>query len=235
MKWETYGRTNFNESAKKEVWPSFVQLSEKRSLDLKARKKLERRYREKFSLTGEESFDLVYYEEDLSLSLKELAGKRIIDIGSGAGNFKKTLVKMGARPKDIVNFDMSELRKKRDLDVRGRAETLPFKDESFDVVLAFCSVPVIVSAGGRYDLIPKIIGEMIRVVKKEGVIKVYPVGGYRKHFDDVDNVKRARLAEEVTKNLVIIHKKSPSAMMKITKIISSEDFGDYSYSLEIKK
>lgn len=87
---------------------------------------------------------------------------KILDIGSGTGIILKDLYKYG----DVIGIDTSkksiELCKSRNLNCRyGNAESLPFKDESFDIVTAFGVIE-------HVDDDQKVLNEITRVLKKNG-------------------------------------------------------------------
>ncbi len=216
-----------------------IKWGEKRDLAWEERIPLQKGYAEKFNLSGEEAEALDYYLFFLDLNVNELVGKKVLDIGSGRGSFKKALQKIvEIKDGEFVNFDLNvfDEEEKQSINVLGTAETLPFKDESFDFVLANFSVPVMQATAGIIEVVPQTLEEMTRVVRKNGVIKVYPVGGewevaaelqeeqlYRKLFPIV--------LEEVKK---MISKKLISKA-KITKFTHESPGGGYDNSLEIIK
>lgn len=223
-----------NESMKSVEIPNFIQYEEKNDLTneeiLLACEKTGRRY----GLTEEESNDYEEYLHDLSLAQKDLIDKIILDIGSGQGNFKKSLIKMGIDQRNIAILDYVDFQKK-EIDIRGLAETLPFKDKSFDLVLAHCSAPIMSTIANRYNLITPTIREAVRVTKKKGLVKVFPVGGYRTYFDDTNNKKRQKMFENVIKEIEKLHQEDNGFNFKITKIINGENPKNYDYSLEIER
>jgi len=137
--------------------------------------------------------------EDLGVSLEFLKGKKILDIGSGLNQFAQDLKQENL---DITSLDMfytltSEQREevfselspedseaiKKNLDrmvaedkgshlVGGRAESLPFIDGAFDVVLAEYSMPHY--AESRKN-VQDFFFEVVRVLKSGGEARIYPM------------------------------------------------------------
>jgi len=81
-----------------------------------------------------------------------LAGKRVLDVGTGDGTYAIEAAKRGAHATAVdAQIEMREAARARAVDraatidfLEGRAETLPFDDARFDVVFAvtvLCFVP----------------------------------------------------------------------------------------------
>lgn len=133
------------------------------------------------------SFDKVWKNYDLkqkrpgdllgsyfqNLRVKELnevfKGKTIIiNIGSGSGKWSLPFLELGYK---VINFDISsyalQLSKKRcesffTNNVRGNVNALPFKNESFDVVMSFGLLE-------HFEDIRTPIYEMVRILKPNGL------------------------------------------------------------------
>ncbi|MDD5710796.1 MAG: class I SAM-dependent methyltransferase [Candidatus Colwellbacteria bacterium] len=157
--------------------------------------------------------------EDLGISLEFLKGKKILDIGSGLNQFAQDLKQEHL---DLTSIDMfyaltPEERKKvfselspenfetvktsldrmaiKDKDshlVGGRAESLPFLDETFDVVLAEYSMP---HYAENRESMRDFFFEVARVLKPGGEAHIYPM-----RIRPGRNVTR-KDAEEVLSNL----------------------------------
>lgn len=139
------------------------------------------------------------YFEDLDISPEFLKGKKILDIGSGLNKFAKDLKEYdldlvsidafyaltpGQREevfKDLSPANFEDL--KEDLDritgenkdsklVGGRAESLPFVDRAFDVVLAEYSLP---NHAESFEQIRSFLFEVARVLKSGGEARIYPM------------------------------------------------------------
>jgi SAM-dependent methyltransferase len=105
-----------------------------------------------------------------------LNGKRVADIGCGAGNWLLDFVKWGASPRDICGIDLDETRLEEartrlpytDV-VCGDASILPWPDTSFDLVTQFTVFTSILDSGMKRRL----AAEMLRIVKPSGLILWY--------------------------------------------------------------
>ena len=182
-----------------------------------------------YGLSDEESKTLLRYLRDLELPIDVLIGKRVLDIGCGPQpTLKSVVAKIGLRS-TITNLDHSP--KLGDaIDICVSADNLPFPDESFDLVLARASVPIMQAIPGKYSLIPRTLKEMLRVLKRGGVIKIYPLylryaaPGQRFWLDSYLGV----LVEE---ELARIHKSDPGIKMRLVLVSFQLD----DYLLEIYK
>jgi ubiquinone/menaquinone biosynthesis C-methylase UbiE len=121
------------------------------------------------------------YVEDMELNPDDFE-KDILDVGASSGRFARWAREHGVSNK-IVSLD-EHLRYGNPPNwVAGRAEALPFKDNSFDLVLCRFSVPVMYASdykAGLVDSIPESvisnIDEEVRVVRKGGAIKIIGSG-----------------------------------------------------------
>ncbi len=97
----------------------------------------------------------------------------ILDLGSGQGKSSKYLIERGYNV-IMMDFSMNALRNLKFQRVLGNALSMPFKDESFDAVLA---IHVISHVFDR----KRIMNEIERVTKKNGYIfvEVFSVEDFR--------------------------------------------------------
>lgn len=145
------------------------------------------------------------YFKDLGISLEFLEGKKVLDIGSGLNQFAKDLRKHSLdlvsvdtfyaltpeqREKvfeeltpenfEVVKKDLDRIiKKKKDSQlVGGLAESLPFADESFDVVLAEFSMP---NHAESFSQARDFFFEIARVLKSKGEGRIYPMRFRKRH------------------------------------------------------
>src|SRR3989344_646111 len=138
------------------------------------------------SSTSKRSFD--DYHDFLGFDIEGLAGKRILDVGGGSAIVAIGAEKLGAevitldpradpmmRPGSMLPEEMEHYEQSLSDDrlVCAAAQDLPYEDGSFDMVIAVMSVPIYLpDIESERDLV---ITEMARVLKPNGVARVYPV------------------------------------------------------------
>ncbi len=106
------------------------------------------------------------FEKDKLLPmLGDLKGKKVLDVGAGTGRLTLRLAKLGA---DVTALDISEemlkklkVKAKKIKDVIGDCESMPFEDESFDVVVATFHIVHLKGLKRFFD-------EVYRVLKPSG-------------------------------------------------------------------
>ena len=102
--------------------------------------------------------------------LGDVAGKDVLDLGCGAGDWCRSLARAGARP---VGLDNSEARLQRAREgmkatgdeyplVHASAESIPLEDESFDIVMADWGAPTF---SDPYLFVP----EVARILRPGGL------------------------------------------------------------------
>lgn len=101
---------------------------------------------------------------------------RVLDVGCGGGWWLRTLLRWGARPEHLAGIDLlpEAVETARaihpDLQVEcGSAESLPFADDSFDLVTQLTVLSSILDAGMR----AQVAAEMRRVLRPGGVVLSY--------------------------------------------------------------
>lgn len=172
-----------------------------------------------------DSIDFHTQLRELGLSAESLKDKDVLDIGSGGARFAE-----GAKDENIntkiISLDpkyglpenlklkitggedttMERMKEKQLPIVAGLAESLPFPNESFGLVIANCSVPYYQP---DKDLKEKSISEIIRVLKPGGEARITMVVK-----DDEDIIKKVvekskdcRL--EINESVLIIKRNEP--------------------------
>jgi len=110
-------------------------------------------------------------------SRTHLEGERILEIGCGSGHWLRKFIEWGARPENLFGIDLikDRITAARHLlppDVTlecSNAAQLRFADEAFDVVCQLTVFTSILDPGLR----TRIASEMLRVLKKKGIILWY--------------------------------------------------------------
>ena len=114
------------------------------------------------------------YQKFFSFKKDEISSKRVLDVGSAKAQFQREAEKIGA---NVVSLDPSYKRVSgrtglpdRRRKIGGVVNTLPFANNSFDVVFARRVIPDRVKGIERY----KSITELLRVVRRDGWIAFGP-------------------------------------------------------------
>lgn len=125
-----------------------------------------------------------------------LSNKKVLDVGCGTGWLFKQLIRFGADPENMCGVDLlpeaiEEARKiSTKIDIRqGNADTLPFGDESFDLVAQFIMFSSILDDVMRKD----VAEEMLRVLKNNGIILWYDYFVSKPTNRDVKGVGRREI------------------------------------------
>jgi ubiquinone/menaquinone biosynthesis C-methylase UbiE len=126
-----------------------------------------------------------------------LAGKRLLDVGSGEGDWLALFEGMGARRADLAGIDLDPARvaaataRLPGADVRpGDAGALPWADASFDLVSQFTVFTSILDGA----LKRRVAAEMTRVLKPGGRIVWYDFSYDNPRNKNVRGVSRRELA-----------------------------------------
>lgn len=115
------------------------------------------------------------YMEDIRLTPEDF-NKRILDVGAGTAQFAKW-----AREHEISNeiYSLESAKEhfvEKDKSVVARAETMPFKSESFDLVISNCAIPNVyineISAEKMKENVKHSLFEMMRITRRGGEIRM---------------------------------------------------------------
>lgn len=176
-----------------------------------------------------DSIDFHTQLNELGLSIESLRDKNVLDIGSGGARLAEgakdekinakiiSLDPKYSSPKSLnrkISGDkdttMERIKEKQLPAVAGLAESLPFTDESFDLIIANCSVPYYQSDKG---LKAKSISEMIRVLKPGGEARITMV---TKNDEDVvkDVIEKSKDCGLEVNGSVTIIKRNESKKQK---------------------
>lgn len=109
---------------------------------------------------------LMHIEQDAMLAFAPpLGGLDVLDAGSGTGRYARLAKERGAR--SVIQCDASEAMLKHAVrvgaSIRADLSRLPFRDQSFDVVLSGLALPDVPQIG-------LVIGEWHRVLRPAGVL-----------------------------------------------------------------
>lgn len=163
--------------------------------DIKSSLDLDEKESAKRSLKTERG--LLHYKNFLQLSDSDIEGKKILDLGSGPThkfaneaekNYKNTKVisfdysfdnSNLEDSDDAIRFPSAELKRVSSSDnnvdklrIEGMFTELPFKDESFDLVVSSAAMPLYLT---KPDQIYMAFKEVIRVLKEGGKARLGPI------------------------------------------------------------
>jgi len=129
-------------------------------------------------------------------NFSKLSNKKILDVGCGTGAVLRDFIKYGAKPKYLYGIDLLDDRIEIAKDISpninfkcGDASNLPYKDESFDIVAQFTVFTSILNK----EIKKYIAKEMLRVLKKEGIILWYDFSYNNPRNPDVEGLKKKEI------------------------------------------
>jgi len=128
-----------------------------------------------------------------------LVGKSILEVGCGKGGWLADFVKWGARAQDVTGVDLlrdrlAEAQRRCPQGVCvgcGTGAALPFPPETFDVVLQATMFTSILDPGLRRQ----VAAEMLRVVRREGLVLWYDFHVNNPRNPDVRSVTKAEIRQ----------------------------------------
>ena len=108
--------------------------------------------------------------------LEDLSRKKILDVGCGTGGMLRNFVQYGAKPGNLYGIDLlsDRIKKAREISsnlhlAKGDATGLPYKSNYFDIITQYTVLTSIIDK----DVKQKIADEMLRVLRKNGIIIWY--------------------------------------------------------------
>ncbi len=149
-------------------------------------------------------YSLFIYQERERAILEALAANgfdslskiRILDLGCGTGAALRDFVKFGASPQNLSGIDLlpDRIEKARALSpgmefTCGNAETLPYTDGSFDIVICFMVFTSVLDSGMKRE----IAREMTRVLSESGIIIWYDYHVNNPRNPDVRGVGKSEI------------------------------------------
>ena len=119
------------------------------------------------------------YMENLKLAPEDF-NKKILDIGSGEGDFAAWAQNHGVSD-TIYSLEKSpNYQAFAEKTTRGEAEYIPFKDESFDMIISHASMPILLyEKDDSKKALHYSVLEMLRVVRQNGEIRLVPLAEWK--------------------------------------------------------
>jgi len=128
----------------------------------------------------------------------DLSDKKILDVGCGNGGVLREFIKYGARPENLYGIDLLpervEVAKKTSPNINftlGDASKIPYDNEYFDIVMQFTVFTSILDDNMKKN----IANEMLRVLKRGGIIIWYDYHMNNPKNPDVRGVKKKEIYE----------------------------------------
>jgi ubiquinone/menaquinone biosynthesis C-methylase UbiE len=127
---------------------------------------------------------------------EHLSEMRILDIGCGTGNVLREFVRYGANPENLHGIDLLHDRIDTAMKISpnihfkcGNAETLPYDNSSFDIIILFTVLTSILDSGMK----KAIASEALRILKPEGIILYYDYLYDNPKNPDVRGIKKSEI------------------------------------------
>ncbi|MFC1598872.1 class I SAM-dependent methyltransferase [Patescibacteria group bacterium] len=181
------------------------------------------------TLEQAEESDYKKYLEALSLTEEDLKDKEILDVGAGPAIFAKYAKEKGISD-SIFSLDPEDEPQEKTKAVYAKVENLPYKDESFDMVMSSGAYPYVASIGETdSNIIEKKLkdglNEMIRVVRSGSEIRLGPLG-----FSTAPDFKQVNdLFDDLLQDLI------KKGKIEVEKVDKDDDFIPDSYMYIITK
>jgi len=142
--------------------------------------------------------DLETYEDHLGFKRKDLEGKRVLELGSGEREIFSKELKESVKDVDIVLLNPDYLNKEyreniskqSNIRIAAIGQSLPFKDEAFDIILGLYSLTVFSAPYQNKEGASAWAKEILRVLKSGGKAILGPAGGGKDNEDAVESTKK---------------------------------------------
>lgn len=132
-----------------------------------------------YRITGRNYHQVSNFYPEHILDLAKMKGKRVLDVGTGAGSFVSDINRLSQKDRlgiDITGIDVKLLPhlKENPLFMEVDARYLPFEDKTFDHIFSTWSV-ISYEHQTKPSLIKDIMIDLKRVLKDDGTISLAPV------------------------------------------------------------
>jgi len=134
------------------------------------------------------------YLQILGLKIKDISGKKILDVGADADEFaesckeKKINTKIYSIDRSLEAHPSTDKFLRTEKYLKADALAIPFKDNIFDLVISVYAVPIMQRAAAiEKETIEKSIKEMLRVVRSGGQLIFAPVLSHPTFYDNQKN------------------------------------------------
>lgn len=155
--------------------------------------------------------------KDLDLEIDDLRGKKILDLGSNTSELARAAKHYGIDSITSLDKRPYVLSRRRDLkSVAANAKELPFKDESFDLIISHFAPPI---SFNKIEDVIELLEEIKRVLAERGEARMYPA--FKPFIKNLE--------EKLAKNKKI----SDEEIVKAVKV-STKYFNNLGYNLNLK-
>lgn len=156
-----------------------------------------------------------YYERNLEINPEHWEGKKILDLGAGVkGAFAEDLKRRGINA-EVVSFslhytdkEISGEQEKEIPKIAGNTLNLPFKDNTFDLVVSVLAIPHYLNS---YEEFEAVLKEIKRVLKENGEARFWPLSRETPRLNGRVVIPNDRLTEFLSKSGLEFEIRNPEA------------------------
>lgn len=156
---------------------------------------------------------LVEYVVGLNLQTSSLDNKTILDIGGGKGNFAREVQDKFGKTR-VYNLDPHLEKEGTIKQVAGLAQELPFKNDTFDLIISFFAIPLHIEKSSDEIIF---FEEIFRTLKPGGQARIAPFVQTFNHMRSLKSAqinireifKESKLEIEMESHDVLVLKKLP--------------------------